>query len=111
MCSEPVTLGGGITMEHMGPGALGSARNSCSCAQNSAQRGSICCGSQVLAISRAIRCDTPGGTRGILLRRAASYVQSNLRLYGAESSIVNSDAQRVVGCVALVFHFKSRIST
>src|ERR1700683_1867692 len=60
ICREPVTLGGGITMENTGPGALASARNSCSFTQNSAQRGSICCGSYALAISRAIRPDTPG---------------------------------------------------
>src|SRR6267143_2326859 len=59
MCSEPVTFGGGITIENTGPGAFGSARKSCSRTQNSAQRGSICCGSYVLAISRAIRDPAP----------------------------------------------------
>jgi len=28
MCSEPVTLGGGMTMQYAGPGAAGSAPNS-----------------------------------------------------------------------------------
>src|SRR5438270_6163514 len=55
MCSEPVTFGGGMTMENTGPGALGSALNRASFTQNSAHRGSICCGSYALAISRAIR--------------------------------------------------------
>src|SRR5580693_2697618 len=59
MCSEPVTFGGGITIENTGPGALGSALNSASFTQYSAQRGSICCGSYALAISRAIRQSTP----------------------------------------------------
>src|SRR5580704_5966085 len=59
MCREPVTLGGGITMENTGPGAFTSARNSCSLTQNSAQRGSISCGSYALAISRGIRAHTP----------------------------------------------------
>ena len=51
---------GGITMEKTGPGAFTSARNSCSFTQNSAQRGSIWCGSYALAISRGIRPNTPG---------------------------------------------------
>src|SRR4029077_15282372 len=55
MCSEPVTFGGGITIEKVVPGLLGSALNSSSLTQYSAQRGSICCGSYALAISRAIR--------------------------------------------------------
>src|SRR5580693_8584104 len=59
MCSEPVTFGGGITIENTGPGAPGSALKSSSLTQYSAQLGSICCGSYALAISRAIRQSTP----------------------------------------------------
>src|SRR6266404_126127 len=59
MCSDPVTLGGGITIENTGLGAFGSTRNSCSRTQNSAHRGSICCGSYVLAIWRANRDPAP----------------------------------------------------
>src|SRR5580698_124629 len=59
MCREPVTFGGGITIENTGPGALGSALNSSSLTQYSAQRGSICPGSYALAISRAIRNASP----------------------------------------------------
>src|SRR5712691_2367068 len=61
ICSEPVTFGGGITIENTGPGAFESALNSASFTQKSAQRGSICCGSYAFAISRAIRCDSPFG--------------------------------------------------
>src|SRR6266852_1455454 len=60
MCNEPVTLGGGITMEKTGPGAAGSALNNSSFTQNSAQRGSICCGSYALAISRVMPRKSPG---------------------------------------------------
>ena len=67
MCSEPVTLGGGITIENTGPGALGSALNSSSFTQYSAQRGSICCGSYAFAISRAIQCGSPGKISAQLL--------------------------------------------
>src|SRR4029077_11004281 len=59
MCSDPVTFGGGITIAYAGPGADGSAWNSFSLTQYSAQRDSIRCGSYALAISRAIRCDAP----------------------------------------------------
>src|SRR5436309_3835069 len=62
MCSEPVTFGGGITIENTGPGALGLALKRASLTQKSAQRGSICCGSYALAISRAIRCGSPGNS-------------------------------------------------
>ena len=55
MCSEPVTFGGGMTIENTGPGAFASALYNSSFTQYSAQRGSICCGSYVFAISRAIR--------------------------------------------------------
>src|SRR5450432_2046760 len=65
MCSEPVTLGGGITMENTGPGAFTSARNSCSLTQNSAQRGSINCGSYAFAISRGIRPKAPGNSASL----------------------------------------------
>src|SRR5712691_4721605 len=61
ICSEPVTFGGGITIENTGPGEFESALNSASFTQKSAQRGSICCGSYAFAISRAIRCDSPFG--------------------------------------------------
>src|SRR5215471_12433892 len=61
MCSEPVTFGGGITMEKTGPGACGSARKRLSLTQNSAQRRSICCGSYALAISRAMPAHAPDG--------------------------------------------------
>src|SRR6266481_2911209 len=59
MCSDPVTFGGGITMENTGPGFPGSALNSSSFTQYSAQRGSICFGSYVLAISRGIPIRSP----------------------------------------------------
>src|SRR3989441_10963030 len=55
MCSEPVQFGGGMTIENTGPGACASALYNFSFTQDSAQRGSICCGSYVFAISRAIR--------------------------------------------------------
>jgi len=45
MCSEPVTFGGGMTMENTGPGAFTSARNRFSSAHFFAQRCSISCGS------------------------------------------------------------------
>src|SRR6266436_1009032 len=54
MCSDPVTFGGGMTIENTGPGAFASALNSASFTQKSAHRGSICCGSYAFAISRAI---------------------------------------------------------
>src|ERR1700731_222850 len=59
MCSDPVTFGGGMTIENTGPGAFASALNSSSFTQKSAHRGSICCGSYAFAISRAIRCTSP----------------------------------------------------
>src|SRR5258708_27098762 len=59
MCSDPVTFGGGITMENTGPGFPGSALNSSFFTQYSAQRGSICFGSYVLAISRGIPMRSP----------------------------------------------------
>src|SRR5215472_6185127 len=95
MCSEPVTLGGGITIENTGPGVLGSALNRASFTQNSAQRGSICCGSYALAISRAISCnfsrDSPEvWLSGFLCEDA---LQGNLRLYGAKSGPVKFAAQ------------------
>src|SRR5271154_1587367 len=58
-CSEPVTLGGGMTMEKAGPGLDGSALKSCSSTQYWAQRGSICPGSYALAISLDILTDAP----------------------------------------------------
>src|SRR6266853_6082562 len=61
MCSEPVTFGGGITIENTGSGAFASALNSASFTQKSAHRGSIFCGSYAFAISRAIRCTSPCG--------------------------------------------------
>ena len=51
MCSDPVTLGGGITIENTGPGAFTSARKSFSSAQHFAQRCSICCGWYAFGIS------------------------------------------------------------
>src|SRR5712664_476213 len=54
MWSEPVTFGGGMTIENTGPGAVASALNRASFTQKSAHRGSICCGSYAFAISRAI---------------------------------------------------------
>src|SRR5882757_3462931 len=54
MWSEPVTFGGGITIENTGPGAAAAALNRASFTQKSAHRGSICCGSYAFAISRAI---------------------------------------------------------
>src|SRR5689334_2076839 len=90
MCSDPVTLGGGMTIENTGPGAFGSALNRASFTQNSAQRGSICCGSYALAISRAIECNSPENSaivlRSAFLRRLL--LQGNLRLYGAKSGSV-----------------------
>jgi hypothetical protein len=59
MCSDPVTFGGGITIENTGPGFPGSALNNSSFTQNSAQRGSICFGSYVFAISRGISMRSP----------------------------------------------------
>src|SRR5713226_1904686 len=59
MCSDPVTFGGGITIENTGPGSFAFALNSSSLTQKSAHRGSICCGSYAFAISRAIRCNSP----------------------------------------------------
>ena len=59
MCRDPVTLGGGMTIEKTDPGALASARKSCSFTQNSAQRDSICCGSYAFAISRGMSGDSP----------------------------------------------------
>src|SRR5262245_20214117 len=61
ICKEPVTFGGGITMEKTGPGAFASARKRLSFTQNSAQRPSICCGSYALAISRAMPALSPVG--------------------------------------------------
>src|SRR5467141_973863 len=97
MCSEPVTFGGGITIENTGPGAFGSARKSCSRTQNSAQRGSICCGSYVLAISRAIRVPAP--ERSLHCQRAHEHAcnYTNLGLYEAQSSAVNSQQRQVLG--------------
>src|SRR5579864_3818338 len=90
ICSTPVTFGGGITTENTGPGALGSALNRASLTQNSAQRGSICCGSYALAISRAIECNSPENSAKVL--RSAFLrgllLQGNLRLYGAKSGSV-----------------------
>src|SRR5580704_6723427 len=78
MCRDPVTLGGGITMENTGPGTFTSARNSCSLTQNSAQQGSIRCGSYALAISRGIRPSTPEDLRfRASLRRALPSEQSS----------------------------------
>src|SRR5215813_13648790 len=57
ICREPVTFGGGITMQKAGPGAAGSARNKSPLAQNSAHLLSMSCGSYALAISRAISSD------------------------------------------------------
>src|SRR5215467_1726817 len=54
ICREPVTFGGGITIENTGPGWLASARKRFSFTQHSAQRFSICFGSYALAISRAM---------------------------------------------------------
>src|SRR5580704_17882085 len=89
MCSDPVTLGGGITIENTGPGALASARNNSSFTQNSAQRGSICCGSYALAISRGIWPNTPTLYSGEDLRFSTPcgpfYRQGNLRLYEGEA--------------------------
>src|SRR5260370_40637441 len=68
MCSEPVTFGGGITIENTGPGAFGSALNSASFTQKSAHRGSICCGSYAFAISRAILCGSPCSGGGFVPR-------------------------------------------
>src|SRR6266851_4821839 len=59
MCSDPVTFGGGMTIENTGPGLPGSALNNSSFTQYSAQRGSICFGSYVLAISRGISMHSP----------------------------------------------------
>src|SRR5580704_9989291 len=89
MCSEPVTFGGGITIENTGPGALGSALNSSSLTQYSAQRGSICCGSYALAISRAIPQSTPDVSRTCTRGGVLFIEQGNLRLYGGKTSSVN----------------------
>src|SRR5262249_20819074 len=59
MCSEPVTLGGGITIQNASPGADGSARNKSPFAQKSAHLLSMSCGSYALAISLAILERTP----------------------------------------------------
>src|SRR5208337_149934 len=59
MCRDPVTFGGGITIAKTGPGFAGSALNSSSFTQNSAQRGSISFGSYALAISRDIPVGSP----------------------------------------------------
>src|SRR5215472_8657780 len=92
ICSEPVTFGGGMTIENTGPRALGSALNRASFTQNSAQRGSIRCGSYALAISRAISCYFSGDSAEVCFRAFLCDValQGNLRLYGAKSYDVNS---------------------
>src|SRR2546430_369618 len=54
ICSEPVTFGGGMTMQKASPGAAGSARKRSPFDQNSAHFPSISCGSYALEISRAI---------------------------------------------------------
>src|SRR5690349_215588 len=90
MCSEPVTFGGGMTIENTGPEVLGSALKRASFTQNSAQRGSICCGSYALAISRAISCKFSRDSAEVSLRICLCDValQGNLRLYGAKSGPV-----------------------
>src|SRR5216683_2786276 len=91
MCSDPVTFGGGITIENTGPGSLASALNSASFTQKSAHRGSICCGSYAFAISRAINCTF--SVYGRALARPSMplrIVQSNPRLYEGKSGCVNS---------------------
>src|SRR6267143_3203402 len=91
MCSDPVTFGGGITIENTGPGSLASALNSSSFTQKSAHRGSICCGSYAFAISRAISCTF--SVYGRALARPSlplRIVQSNPRLYEGKSGCVNS---------------------
>src|SRR5260370_30184463 len=91
MCNEPVTFGGGMTIENTGPAALASALNSSSFTQKSAHRGSICCGSYAFAISRAISCTF--SVYGRALARPSlplRIVQSNPRLYEGKSSCVNS---------------------
>src|SRR5215467_14474569 len=90
--SDPVTFGGGMTMENTGPGALASARKSSSLTQYSAQRGSICCGSYVLGISRAIvgRCSLHQRETHL---HVPFHDLGNLRLYEVRSGGVNSAQQ------------------
>src|ERR1700704_2259142 len=98
MCRDPVTFGGGMTIENTGPGALGSALKSSSFTQYSAQRGSICCGSYAFAISRAMRCSSPVWRRASArFSQDLSNVQSDLRLYEGESGRVNSALSQGVG--------------
>src|SRR5215475_13975121 len=59
MCREPVTFGGGITIEKTGPCAAGSARNKSPLDQNTAHLLSMSCGSYAFAISRAIPENAP----------------------------------------------------
>src|ERR1700676_3681423 len=104
MCSEPVTFGGGITIENTGPGASASALNSSSLTQYSAQRGSICCGSYALEISRAIRRSTPTTISRRTHTRLLFPARSNLRLYGGKTSSVNS-TPRTAGAHFFPFPF------
>src|ERR1700733_4870403 len=82
MCSDPVTFGGGMTIEKTGPGAFGSALNNCSSTQYFAQCGSIWCGSYALAISRAIPAKD-SCLLGSSLYDLNFYREGNLRLYEA----------------------------
>src|SRR5216683_2096634 len=90
MCREPVTLGGGITIENTFPPVsfVGSALKSSSLTQYSAQRGSICCGSYAFAISRAMRRNSPK-VFPAAPTHPPFHKQSNPSLYEGQSAIVN----------------------
>src|SRR5215472_7942621 len=80
MCNEPVTFGGGITIEKTGPGFAGSALNNSSFTQHSAHFGSISFGSYALAISRPIPLPLriPRREASLALLRHAHFLQQGL---------------------------------
>src|SRR5712692_2774234 len=84
MCNDPVTFGGGITIENTGLGAFASARNNCCSTQARAQRGSICCGSYAFGISRGIAFSVPLDLNG--------RQRLNTSLYGPRVETVNARA-------------------
>src|SRR5712692_8996114 len=90
ICSEPVTLGGGMTIENTGPGALASARNNCCSTQARAQRGSICCGSYAFGISRGMAFCDPLDLSRLSADRVHGRQRLNTSLYGPRVETVNA---------------------
>src|SRR6266568_8565830 len=97
MCRDPVTFGGGITIENTGPGAFASARNNCCSTQARAQRGSICCGSYAFGISRGIAFCDPLDSSGSSADRVHGRQRLNTSLYGPRVETVNARPDTVFG--------------